>query len=122
MELNEKEIDMNYYIIVIIIAVILLICKLLYSKEEIFEEIDNFKQNLRNKFSPDELNLFCLTKLNTKINRDYLDRSKYFIEKGMKQIFGKTLTDIKKENNTNHSKKKVNRRVTFNATVEESSN
>ena len=122
MELNEKEIDMNYYIIVIIIAVILLICKLLYSKEEIFEEIDNFKQNLRNKFSPDELNLFCLTKLNTKINRDYLDRSKYFIEKGMKQIFGKTLTDINKENNTNHSKKKVNRRVTFNATVEESTN
>ena len=122
MEVSEKEIDVNYYIIVVIIAIILLICKVFYSKEEIFEEIDNFKQNLRNKFSPDELNLFCLTKLNTKINRDYLDRSKYFIEKGMKQIFGKTLTDIHKDSGSNHRKKKVNRRVTFMATVEESTN
>ena len=122
MEVSEKEIDMNYYIIVLIIAIILLICKVFYSKEEIFEEIDSFKQNLRNKFSPDELNLFCLTKLNTKINRDYLDRSKYFIEKGMKQIFGKTLTDINKDSGSNHRKKKVNRRVTFMATVEESTN
>ena len=122
MEVSEKEIDMNYYIIFVIIAIILLICKVFYSKEEIFEEIDNFKQNLRNKFSPDELNLFCLTKLNTKINRDYLDRSKYFIEKGMKQIFGKTLTDINKDSGSNHRKKKVNRRVTFMATVEESTN
>lgn len=122
MELNEKEIDMNYYLIVIIIAIILLICKVIYSKEEIFEEIDNFKQNLKTKFSPDELNLFCLTKLNTKINRDYLDRSKYFIEKGMKQIFGRNITDIKKEYNSSHSKKKVNRKVTFMTTVEESTN
>ena len=122
MEVSEKEIDMNYYINDLIIAIILLIWKVFYSKEEIFEEIDNFKKNLRNKFSPDELNLFCLTKLNTKINRDYLDRSKYFIEKGMKQIFGKTLTDINKDSGSNHRKKKVNRRVTFMATVEESTN
>ena len=36
-----------------------------------------------------------LTKLNTKINRDYLDNSKYYFEKGYKKIYENNKSSIR---------------------------
>jgi hypothetical protein len=51
------------------------------------------------------------TKINTQINRDYLDDSKYYNEKGLNQIFGlnnsKNLFNVDKVKNANKNVKKV---------------
>lgn len=74
---------------------------------------------MNKQFSSDEINLLCLTKLNTKINRDHLDQSQYFTEKGIKQIFG---DDIHQQQPQKvrfiNNKKNIKRRVTFTSNVE----
>ena len=58
-----------------------------FSKEEIFDFIEKSKKDLLKSFSEEETKINLLTKLNTKINRDYLDNSKYYFEKGYKKIY-----------------------------------
>ena len=54
------------------------------------------------------------TKINTKINRDYLEDSKFYNEKGFKEIFGKEYN--KNNSNINKGKienNKINKKVKF---------
>ena len=56
----------------------------------------------------------CFTKINTKINRDYLEDSKFYNEKGLKEIFGKEYN--KNNSNINKGKienNKINKKVKF---------
>lgn len=93
-ENNTKDIimDLNIpfkiYLLLFLIIFFSVILKYFLSKEEIFEFIENTKHNslklLKNE--NDKINL--LTKINTKINRDFLDNSKYYNEVGYFKIFG----------------------------------
>ena len=83
----DLEIPLDVYLILFLIIIFIIIFKYFFSKEEIFEFISN---------EEDRLNL--LTKLNTKINRDYLDNSNYYNETGYFKIYGN-----KKEKTSFHS-------------------
>ena len=61
------------------------------------------KKNSLKAFSDEEDKLDLLTKLNTKINRDYLDNSKYYNEEGYFRIYGNKngRENINKKSNSN---------------------
>ena len=80
----DLEIPLYIYVILFFIIIIIIIFRYIYSTEEIFDFIDKSKKESLKQFSNNEEKLNLLTKLNTKINRDYLDNSKYYHDKGYK--------------------------------------
>ena len=91
----DLEIPYYVYIALFIIVVCILIYKQIYPNEELFDFIEKYKKDSLNQFSKKENKLLLLTKLNTKINRDYLDNSKYYYEKGYNKIYENNKLDIK---------------------------
>ena len=81
--------------------------KYLFSQDEIIFEIEKIK----NKTLTFSEKISYFTKINTKINRDYLEHSKYYNEKGFQEIFGKeienNLNNVNKDKNYNKDIKKV---------------
>lgn len=95
--MNTKEnlsqdliLDLNIpfiaYVIVFLLIILCVAVKYFFSSEEIFDFIEKEQK----KFLPDneKEKLSLLTKINTKINRDFLDNSKYYNENGIHKIFG----------------------------------
>ena len=93
----DLEIPFYIYILLFFIVVIILIIKFLNPNEEIFDFIEKSKYDSIKTFSEDENKLKLLTKLNTKINRDYLDNSKYYFEKGYNKIYHNEGQNTKEE-------------------------
>ena len=93
----DLEIPLDVYLILFLIIIFIIIFKYFFSKEEIFEFIEKSKKSSKN-ISNEEDRLNLLTKLNTKINRDYLDNSNYYNETGYFKIYGN-----KKEKASYHS-------------------
>ena len=91
----DLEIPYYVYIALFIIVAFILIYKQIYPNEELFDFIEKYKKDSLNLFSKKENKLLLLTKLNTKINRDYLDNSKYYYEKGFNKIYENNKLDIK---------------------------
>ena len=120
----DLEIPFYVYILLFFIFVIILIIKYLNPNEEIFDFIEKSRHDSQKTFSEDENKLKLLTKLNTKINRDYLDNSKYYFEKGYNKIYHNELqsTNEEKEKLIKESKKekfyiKKNKKVGFSNNV-----
>ena len=90
----DLEIPYYVYIALFIIVAFILIYKQIYPNEELFDFIEKYKKDSLNLFSKKENKLLLLTKLNTKINRDYLDNSKYYYEKGYNKIYENNKLDI----------------------------
>ena len=68
---------------------------------KLFEKIKNKSLILSEKVS-------FYTKINSKINRDYLEHSKFYNEKGFQEIFGKEMiNNINKDKMYNKDIKKV---------------
>ena len=118
----DLEIPFYVYIIILLVFIIIFILKHFFSNEEIFDFIEKNKKELLKTFTKEETQINLLTKLNTKINRDYLDNSHYFYEKGYKKIYEDERTSLKninkKNDNDNENKKekiyiKKNKRVGF---------
>lgn len=84
----DLNIPFKFYLFLLLIIIIIVVVKYFYSNEEIFEFIEKTKKNSLKAFSDEEDKLDLLTKLNTKINRDYLDNSKYYNEEGYFRIYG----------------------------------
>ena len=74
----DLEIPFYVYIIILLIFIIIFILKYFFSNEEIFDFIEKNKKELLKTFSKEETQINLLTKLNTIINRDYLDNSDYY--------------------------------------------
>ena len=91
----DLEIPYYVYIALFIIVAFILIYKQIYPNEELFDFIEKYKKDSLNLFSKKENKLLLLTKLNTKINRDYLENSKYYYEKGYNKIYENNKLDIK---------------------------
>ena len=110
--MKDLNIPFQVYIILFLLIIIYIVFKYFYSSEEIFEfiEISNKKSN-----EVDKLNL--LIELNTKINRDFLDNSKYYNEVGYTKIYGnkkeKENKNINKNNNENKIFIKKSKKVGF---------
>ena len=83
----DLEIPLEVYIMLLLIMIFVIIFKYFFSKEDIFEFIEKSKKSFKN-VSDEEDKLNLLTQLNTKINRDYLDNSKYYYETGYFKIYG----------------------------------
>ena len=105
---NDIMMDLNIpfqvYILLFLLVIIYVVFKYFYSSEEIFEFIEQSKKKSN---EAEKLNL--LTELNTKINRDFLDNSKYYNEVGYSKIYGnkKEKENIdNKEINTNNNENK----------------
>lgn len=81
---NDETISFKYFIFISLFLLFIIIIKYLFSKEDIIIEIEKIK-NMSLSLS-EKITFF--TKINTQINRDYLDDSKYYNEKGLNQIFG----------------------------------
>ena len=91
----DLEIPYYVYIALFIVVAFILIYKQIYPNEELFDFIEKYKKDSLNQFLKKENKLLLLTKLNTKINRDYLDNSKYYYEKGFNKIYENNKLDIK---------------------------
>ena len=102
----DLEIPFYVYFILFCIIIFILILNYINPKEEIFDFIEKSKHDPLENFSTKENKLILLTKLNTKINRDYLDNSKYFFEKGYNKIYEKSESLINKENEKTQNEKK----------------
>ena len=119
-ENNTKDIimDLNIpfkaYFFLFLIIIIIVLCKYYFSNEEIFEFIEKSKKSSLKLFSDENDKLKLLTELNTKINRDYLDNSKYYNEVGYSKIYGnnKKSSDIN-EKKINNDKKNKNKNKIF---------
>jgi len=120
---NDIMMDLNIpfqvYILLFLLVIIYVVFKYFYSTEEIFEFIEKSKKKSN---EADKLNL--LTELNTKINRDFLDNSKYYNEVGYSKIYGnkkeKEINDnkeINKNNNENRIFIKKSKKVGFSDTI-----
>ena len=120
---NDIMMDLNIpfqiYILLFLLVIIYVVFKYFYSTEEIFEFIEKTKKKSN---EADKLNL--LTELNTKINRDFLDNSKYYNEVGYSKIYGnkkeKEINDnkeINKNNNENRIFIKKSKKVGFSDTI-----
>jgi hypothetical protein len=109
--IDFEEIFPFKIIIFFLVLIILYLCfQCFFSKEEILIEIEKMK-NQSLSFSE---KISCFTKINTKINRDYLEDSKFYNEKGFKEIFGKQYN--KNNSNINKGKienNKINKKVKF---------
>ena len=97
----DLEIPFYVYILLFFIIVIILVLKYINPNEEIFDFIEKSRQDSIKTFSEDDNKLKLLTKLNTKINRDYLDNSKYYFVKGYNKIYHN------ERHNTNKEKEKL---------------
>ena len=93
----DLEIPYYVYIILIFVFLIIFVFKYINSTEEIFDFIEKNKKDLFQSFSEEETKKNLLTKLNTKINRDYLDNSKYYYEKGFNKIYENNELNKRKE-------------------------
>ena len=102
----DLEIPFYVYIIIFCIIIIILILNYVNPKEEIFDFIEKSKQSSLSQFSSKENKLNLLTKLNTKINRDYLEHSKYYFEKGYNKIYEINKSSIKDNNKDSEKEKK----------------
>ena len=99
----DLNIPFQVYILLFLLVIIYIAFKYFYSSEEIFEFIEKSKKKSN---EAEKLNL--LTELNTKINRDFLDNSKYYNEVGYAKIYGNKKENIyNKEINTNSNEKKI---------------
>ena len=96
----DLEIPLKVYILIVLAIVIMFVYKYFFAKEEIFDFIEKSKKSSSNLSLNEEDNLNLLTQLNTKINRDYLDNSKYYNETGYLKIYG----NHKKNNTLNMGK------------------
>ena len=109
--IDFEEIFPFKIIIFFSVLIILYLCfQCFFSKEEILIEIEKMK-NQSLSFS-EKISWF--TKINTKINRDYLEDSIFYNEKGFKEIFGKEYN--KNNSNINKGKienNKINKKVKF---------
>ena len=118
-ENNTKDIimDLNIpftaYLILFLIILFIIIFKYFFTSEEIFDFIEKSKKNSLKLFSDEGDKLNLLTKLNTKINRDFLDNSKYYNEVGYCKIYGSkkektpSYADEKYKNNNAERKNKI---------------
>ena len=116
----DLDIPFYVYIILILVFITIFLFKYFSSKEEIFDFIEKSKKDLLKSFSEKETKINLLIKLNTKINRDYLDNSKYYFEKGYKKIYenndSNKKEDFKKSKNANKKEKiyiKKSKKVCF---------
>ena len=95
----DLNIPFKVYIYLLLIILLVVIIKYFFSKEEIFDFIEKKNKETQSaqsvKVPNEDTKLNLLTKLNTKINRDYLDNSKYYHKVGLSKIYGS-----KKEENT----------------------
>ena len=106
----DLEIPLYIYVILFFIIIIIIIFRYIYSTEEIFDFIDKSKKESLKQFSNNEEKLNLLTKLNTKINRDYLDNSKYYHDKGYNKIYG-NMEEINKNKNADINDSKANEKI-----------
>ena len=116
----DLDIPVYVYIILFFVFISIIFFKYFFSKEEIFDFIEKSKKDLLKSFSEEETKINLLIKLNTKINRDYLDNSKYYFEKGYKKIYenndSNKKEDFKKSKNANKKEKiyiKKSKKVCF---------
>jgi len=86
---DEGNISFKIYIYMTLIILFLNILKIIKSKNKFLKEIETFKKTTKSNSSNEKIKLF--TKLNTKINRDYLDYSNYYSKSNFKSIFGKNM-------------------------------
>lgn len=107
----DLEIPFYVYIMIFCIIIIILILNYVNPKEGIFDFIEKSKQNSLSQFSSKENKLDLLTKLNTKINRDYLDHSKYYFEKGYNKIYEINKSSIKDNNKDSEKEKKEKEKI-----------
>ena len=114
--MEDLNIPFSFYIILAVIIIIFIIIKYVFSTEEIFEFIDKAKKNSLKDFKDESDMLNLLTKLNTKINRDFIDNSEYYNKIGYSKIYG--CKNENKEDKLSKSKKAhkitINKKVRFN--------
>ena len=111
----DLEIPFKVYILIVLAIVIMFVYKYFFAKEEIFEFIEKSKKSSSNLPLNEEDNLNLLTQLNTKINRDYLDNSKYYNETGYLKIYGnhkknRTVNMRKSEKDKNDKSNDLNKK------------
>ena len=102
----DLDIPVYVYIILFLVFTSIFFFKYFFSKEEIFDFIEKSKKDLLKSFSEEETKINLLTKLNTKINRDYLDNSKYYFEKGYKKIYENNESNKSEKQKKSESEKK----------------
>ena len=105
----EEPISMKFYIYFIIFIFASLLIKYIFSKEEIIVEIEKIK----NKTLTLSEKISFFTKINTKINRDYLDNSNFYNQKSFKEIFGKEINNDFLNINKGKTSKKDIKKVKF---------
>lgn len=81
----EEPISMKFYIYFIIFILVSLLIKYIFSKEEIIVEIEKIKN--KTLILSEKMSFF--TKINTKINRDYLMIRIFIIKKVLKKFLEK---------------------------------
>ncbi len=84
----DLNIPFIFYVYLFLIIVLIVIFKYFFSKEEIIDFIEKSQKNSLKAFSDEDDKLNLLTQLNTKINRDFLDNSKYYHKLGVSKIYG----------------------------------
>ena len=84
----DLNIPFKVYIYLLLIILLVVIIKYFFSKEEIFDFLEKSKEKKIQATKNEDMKLNLLTKLNTKINRDYLDNSKYYHKVGLSKIYG----------------------------------
>ena len=92
------------YLLLLVLILLFVLLKYLFSKEDIIDYIEKSQK----RSCKDEDKLTLLTKVNTKINRDYLDNSEYYNEKGYRKIYGHIKNKIPNEK-ININSHKINR-------------
>ena len=116
----DLNIPFKAYIFLFVIIVLIVILKYFFSNEDIFDFIEQYKKNSLKIFSDEKDKLNLLTKLNTKINRDFLDNSKYYNDVGYTKIYGSkkentiiNKNESHKNNNLNKVCSRKNKKVCF---------
>ena len=111
---NDIIMDLNIpftaYLCLILIIIVIVLCKYFFSSEELFEFIEKSKKSSLKLFSDENDKLKLLTELNTKINRDHLDNSKYYNEVGYTKIYGKKKDKQSSDINEKHIKKNIEKK------------
>ena len=98
----DLNIPFKVYFFLFVIIVLIIILKYFFSNEDIFDFIEQYKKNSLKIFSDEKDKLNLLTKLNTKINRDFLDNSKYYNSVGYTKIYGSKKENTIISKNENH--------------------
>ena len=107
----DLNIPFKIYFLLFLLIIIYVIFKYFFSSEEIFDFIEQARKNF---FLNEESKLNLLTKLNTKINRDHLDNSKYYNEIGYTKIYGNKKENEKEiidNNKSNHLEEKNKNKI-----------